>query len=73
MEIIDERENGKDITFDGLCIGDCFVDKEGDICIKTGEDSGIYTTNNRNWHSIRFDADDKVVPLDATLTIKKKN
>ena len=72
MEIIDERDKGEHTTFNELCIGDCFMDKDGDLCIKTEVDSGIYTTNHRNWYSVRCDADDKVIPLEATLTIKKK-
>ena len=72
MEVIDERDSGEHITFCDLCIGDCFIDKDGDICIKTEVDSGIYTTDNRHWYRVRLDADEKVIPLEATLTIRKK-
>ena len=72
MNVVDERGNVKQTTFVDLCIGDCFMDKDGDICIKTDQDSGIYTTDNRNWYSVRMDADEKVVPLEATLIIKEE-
>lgn len=72
MNVVDERDNGEQITFDELCIGDCYIDKDGDLCIKTDEDTSIYTTDNRNWFNVRRDADEIVVPLEATLTIKKK-
>lgn len=72
MEIIDERDKGEHTFFNNLCIGDCFMDKDGDLCIKTGEDCSIYTATGKEWHSVMCDADDKVIPLEATLTIKKK-
>lgn len=72
MEVVDERDSGEHTFFSDLCIGDCFIDKDGDLCIKTGEDCGIYTPNCKQWHGVRFDADDKVTPLEATLTIKKR-
>lgn len=72
MNVVEERDNVKQITFDELCIGDCFRDKDGDICIKTEQDSGIYTVDNRTWYSVRMDADEKVVPLEASLIIKEE-
>lgn len=72
MEIIDERDKGEHAFFSELCIGDCFIDKDGDLCIKTEEENAIYTNNNRSWYSVRMDADDKVIPLEATLTIRKQ-
>ena len=72
MNIIDERHIVQDTIFDELFVGDCFMDKEGDICIKTGEESCIYTPDGNNWDSYIMTGKEKVVPLDATLTIKKK-
>lgn len=72
MNIVDERDTAKQTVFDDLRVGDCFMDKDGDICIKTEQDSGIYTTDYRNWYPVRMDADEKVVPLEATLTIKEE-
>lgn len=73
MNIIDERSLPQITIFDELFIGDCFMDKDGDICIKTGEESCIYTTDNNNWDSYIMTGKEKVTPLDATLTVKKKN
>lgn len=72
MNVVDERDSGEHITFCELCIGDCYMDKDGDLCIKTDEDSSIYTTNNRNWYSVGRDADEIVVPIEATLVLKKE-
>lgn len=72
MNIIDERNSVKQTVFDDLCIGDCFVDEIGDICIKTGVETCIYSTDDEGWDSCIMTGKEKVFLLDATLTIRKK-
>ena len=72
MNIIDEREKLKQTIFDDLRVGDCFVDEIGDICIKTGEESCIYSTDYEGWDSCIMTGKEKVSLLDATLVIKRK-
>lgn len=72
MKIIDERQEAKNTTFEDLCIGDCFMDEEGDICIKTGGKSCIYTVDSTGWNSAIMTGKEKVSLLEATLTIVDK-
>lgn len=72
MKIIDERGIVQDTIFDELFVGDCFVDEVGDICIKTGEETCIYTTDDKSWDSCIMTGKEKVIPLEATLTLRKK-
>ena len=72
MNIVDERDKIKQTIFDDLRVGDCFVDEIGDICIKTGEESCIYSTDDESWDSCIMTGKEKVFRLEATLTIRKK-
>lgn len=72
MNIIDERSIQQNAIFGELFVGDCFMDEDGDIYIKTGEESCIYTTDHKSWDTLEMTGKEIVIPLNATLTIKKK-
>ena len=71
MIVIDKREEcQKEYTFGDLRLGDCFIDTEGDLGIKINAESYLYTTNNgKDWDKGIIGCTDRVIPLEATLTI----
>ena len=71
MNIVDERDKIRQTIFDDLRVGDCFVDEVGDICIKTGEESCIYSTDDESWDSCIMTGREKVTPLEVSLVIKR--
>ena len=73
MKIIDKRQKATNTTFDDLCVGDCFIDEEGDICIKTGKESCIYTIDHKSWNTLEMQGKEKVILLEATLTVIGKS
>ena len=38
MKVIDNRKTGKKVRFEDLDIGEGYLDKDGNICIKTSDD-----------------------------------
>lgn len=71
MIIIDKREKvKKEYTFNDLCLGDCFLDQDGDVSIKFSDEEYLTTINSgKSWDTCTANADEKVIPLDVTLTI----
>lgn len=70
MKIVDKRQEAKDITFVDLRLGDCFLDNEGDLGIKIDEERYLYTTDNgESWNKGVMNHTDRVIPLEAILTI----
>lgn len=71
MVIIDNREQVKrEYTFKDLRLGDCFLDQDGDVCIKFADDEYLVTVDGgRCWDTCIAEDNEKVIPLDATLTI----
>lgn len=73
MKIIDKRQETKIITFEDLCLGDCFLNNEGDLGIKISEERYLYTVDNGeswDWNSIA--RTNIVIPLETILTIINK-
>jgi hypothetical protein len=70
MKVVDNRVEFKQYFFEDLCIGECFVDKQGDLCIKTDDDSCIYTTDKESWDKCTMNKWDDVVPLETVLSIE---
>ena len=71
MQIVDNREQVKrEYTFKDLCVGDYFIDQDGDVSIKTSDDEYLTTVDGgRCWDNCIAEYDEKVIPLDVTLTI----
>lgn len=70
MKIIDKRQEPKNITFEDLCLGDCFLDSEGDLGIKISDERYLYTVDNgESWDWNSTERTTIVIPLEATLTI----
>ena len=70
MKVVDNREEFKQYFFEDLNIGDCFIDGQGDLCIKTDYDSCIYTTDRENWDKCTMSPSDEIVPLETVLSIE---
>ncbi len=69
MKVINNSMELKQCPFGELSIGDCFLDKDGDLSIKTDHDSYIYTTDNEWWDKCMASSKEIVTPLEATLTV----
>lgn len=72
MTVIDRRVTPLTTTFDELNIGDAFQDDDGDICIKTDNNSVIYWTGNRWAFHTAFCGDEPILPLEVTYTFERK-
>lgn len=73
MKIIDKRQEPKNTTFADLCLGDCFLDSEGDLGIKISDERYLYTVDNgESWDWNSIECTTIVIPLEATLTIISK-
>lgn len=74
MKIIDNRgQVKKEYTFEDLCVGDYFLDQDGDVSIKFSNDEYLSTMDEgKSWDTCIADGNDKVTPLDVTLTINKE-
>ena len=69
MKVVSNSTDFRQCVFGDLCIGDCFRDKDGDLSIKTDNDSYIYTTDNEYWDKCLAHSKEIVTPLEATLTV----
>lgn len=70
MKIIDKRAEKKKPTFEDLCVGDCFLDQDGDVSIKISEDEYLATADEgKSWDQCIIGDSEKIVPLDVTLII----
>lgn len=71
MKIVDQREHfKKEYTFKDLCIGNCFLDQDGDVGIKFSDEEYLATVDEgKSWDTCVADEMEKVTPLDVTLTI----
>ena len=71
MKIVDNREQvKKEYTFNDLYLGDCFLDQDGDVGIKFSDEEYLTTIDGgKSWDTCIANADEKVIPLDVTLTI----
>lgn len=72
MTVIDRRVTPLTTTFDELNIGDAFQDDDGDICIKTDNNSAIYWTCSRWASHTAFCGDELILPLEVTYTFERK-
>ena len=73
MKIINKKtESQNQFTFKDLCIGECFLDQDGDLCIKTSETGCIVTVLDGEtcWIENAADLEDPVELLKATLLIE---
>lgn len=76
MKIIDKRAIPLTVTFRELKIGDTFQNTKDRVCIKVGVVHAIvlYDTceyYEAEWQRERFDLDELIIPLKATLTIER--
>ena len=71
MKLIDKRETKQTIPFDNLNIGDCYQDKDGYICIKTGFDRCMYLDDSGGWSTTSESRDAAIIPLKATITVER--
>ena len=73
MKIVDKREkNKKEYTFEDLYIGQYFLDKDGDVSIKTCDDEYLVTVGGGDWDVACANPTDKVRPIEVTLVIEKE-
>ena len=72
MKVIDRRVTPLTHTFDELNIGDAFQDDDGDICIKTDNNSAIYWTGSRWALHTAFCGDELILPLEVTYTFERE-
>lgn len=70
MKVIDNRGLFS-ITFGELNIGVAFQNEEGDICIKTDDNSAIYWTGGQ-WIPCHLHENGQVLPLEVTYTFESK-
>ena len=72
MKVVHQEKKVIEHTFEDLCIGDCFLDEQGDLSIKTSDEGYIYSTDdNRNWSTCSVVSQGMIVkPLEATLIIE---
>lgn len=73
MTIIDKRGVPLTVTFGDLSIGDAFQDNEDRVCIKVSHAYAItlYQGSVNEWRNVRFDFDELIIPLKATLTVER--
>ena len=71
MKIVDKRaETKKEYTFEDLCVGDYFLDQDGDVGVKFSDEEYLATMDEgKTWDTCIADGNEKVTPLDVTLTI----
>ena len=76
MTVIDKRGTPLTVTFGDLKVGDVFQNNTDRVCIKVSQAYAIvlYGTceyYETEWQSERFDVDELIIPLKATLTIER--
>lgn len=70
LNVVDKRDhNKKTHRFCELDIGDCYLDDNGNVCIKTSNSTCIYFDENGGWDKCSENTDEPIVLLSATLTI----
>lgn len=71
MKIVDKRKlSQRPLQFKDLCVGDCFLDQDGDVSIKTYVNKYIVAMDGgKYWGICEAEETEKVIPLDVTLTI----
>lgn len=73
MKIVDKRVEKKPLKFKDLCVGDCFLDQDGDVSIKTYVNKYIVAMEGGKYWGICEAAEtEKVIPLNVTLVINKE-
>lgn len=75
MKIVDKRvENKKGHTFADLYIGQHFLDRDGDLGIKTCDDEYLLVEadGKGDWDTACANPDDEVKPLEVTLIIERE-
>ena len=74
MDVKDKRvarEEG--VPFEELSIGQVYEDRDGVLCIKTGNgdfENNCIALSGKEWESFRENPTNKVTPLTATLEIE---
>jgi hypothetical protein len=73
MKVVDNRKNKEMKTVGELPLGMAYLDKDGVLCIKTGDDGEGYCCClayvNDEWRCDEEYFDVKVTPITTTLTI----
>jgi hypothetical protein len=73
MKVVDNRKNKEMKTVGELPLGMAYLDKDGILCVKTGDDGEGYCCClayvNDEWQCDEEYFDVKVTPITTTLTI----
>lgn len=64
----------KEYAFKDLCLGDCFLDEDGDVSIKISDDAYLValSTGAMGWDVACAEPDEKVILVEATLIINSE-
>jgi hypothetical protein len=76
MTVIDKRGTPLTVTFGDLKVGDIFQSNTDRVCIKVSSLYAIVLYNTceyyeAEWQNERFDCNELIIPLKATLTIER--
>ena len=71
MTVIDKRIQRTNAEFDEINVGETFIDEDEDICIKIDNSRALYYEFERDtWKTITMHDSDKILLVQATLTIE---
>jgi ribosomal protein S4E len=72
MKIIDNYTEKKGLTFEDLEVGDVFIDKDDDVCMKVDTSQSANTVLLENGDVVTTVRLSKVTRVNATLTIERE-
>lgn len=62
-------EKNATVRFDEIKVGQCFIDTDGDVCLKVARDFGYNTFSFRDEKLYEFYPDCDVVPVEVELIV----
>lgn len=62
-------EKNTTVRFDEIRVGQCFIDTDGDVCLKVSRDFGYNTFSFRDEKLYEFCADNAVIPVEVELIV----
>lgn len=69
-----DRRGKPTTTFGELCLGDCFQDEDGDVCIKIDSNYALYQEPSMAiWQRHFMEKNEAVLPLKGTLTVERED
>lgn len=66
--VIRRSEDTGTVEYRNLSEGDWFLDSDGDLNVKTDEDTALYLSDSGTAVLHRIDNDDEVTPVQVTIT-----